>query len=261
MSARSPSTPPAPPTGPGPVVARPIVTPLHRDVAARLLSTFRPRTDLYAQRFDTPGQVAGINAWAARNGAKPWAVGEWKPVRRGGENVPLTVDLLAEHVAGRLTLGVYPLHDDKTCNSISVDFDNHRGNVTVIRDPRDDLDACVNVCLRLGLRFLANHSRGGKGHWLHVLPPPGTLARESRAVMHAILRDARVKHVRDGGTFDALFPKQDEVFRREGAVLTPGNLFCVPVCGRWLRAENPGTHFIGTDPGDLAAQLKHLAEY
>lgn len=246
-----------------PTTRAPRVTPAHTELAHALLDTFRPRRDVFAERFDTAAQAAKLNAWCAQEGySNRFEVGGYKPAGPRACRTPLTVAAVAEHVAGLRTIGFYPLHPDGTANSISLDFDNHRGTSTTARDPREDLDACIAVCLQRGLRFLANHSRGGKGYWLHLLPPPGTPAREGRAVMAGVVREAGLKHITDGGTFDAIFPKQGDL--KSANASNPGNLFCVPCGGRWLRAhapDLPGTHFVNTDPHDLAAQLRALREY
>lgn len=231
---------------------------LNMEIARALLATFRPRMDVWATRIDTQQEADDINAWARERGFRDnWKVKDWKPVRRNRENVPLTVEAVARHVAGRYTAGFYQLFADKTSNSVSVDFDDHRGASTVSCDPREDLDALITVCLRRGVRFLANHSRGGRGYWLHLILPTGTPAVKGRAVMGALIREAGLRHIADGGTFDAIFPKQDDLRHPEKI----GNLFCAPVCGRSLRADPGGSHFIGTDPNDLSAQLSALVEY
>lgn len=237
---------------------------LCRSIAQALLDTFRPRMDVFAWRFDTPRSANTINAWMQERGylaegGRRFEVGDYKPAGPRGARKPLTVETVVEHVMGKGTLGFYPLHPDGTANSISIDLDDHRGAATVARDPREDLDALVNVCLRRGVRFLANHSRGGRGYWLHIFPSPGTSARIGRAILLALVREAGLRHITDGGTFDALCPKQGDL--KSANVENPGNLFCVPVCGRWLHADTPGTHFLHTDPADLAAQLRNLTEY
>ena len=233
---------------------------LHTAIAQALLDTFRPRMDVYAERFDDDAHVARVNAWMKEKGVtRGFAIGDWKPAGKKGARKSLTVDVVAEHVAGRRTIGFYPLHPDGQVGSVSVDFDNHRGAQRVERDPREDLDLLMTVCQRHGVRFLANHSRGGHGYWLHLLPPAGTKAREARAVLAALLREAGVKPLDQGGTFDAIFPKQDTP--RGDPSEAPGNLFCVPASARWMASESPGTHFLHTPPGELAAQLKHLTEY
>lgn len=247
---------------------RPVVTDTDREIARLLIETFRPRLDVFAERLDDEEQVERLNKWmedkagplAAR---RTWRVGDWKPCGAKGNRKPVTVDAIAEHVAGRRTLGFYPLHPDGTCNSVSVDFDNHRGTRTTERDPREDFDQLAHVLMRRGVRFLAHHSRGGAGYWLHVLPPVGTKARVARLLLQKLLDEAGVKHIDAGGTVDSLFPKQDELHVGAGADTTtaPGNLFCLPCSRRWLAADNPGSHFVGTNPSDMRAQITHLRSY
>lgn len=233
---------------------------LHTAIAQALLDTFRPRMNMYAERLDTERRVKDLNAWMEKKRLNPhFTLGGWKPAGRKGDPKPLTLDAVVDHVRGRRTLGFYPTHPDGTANSISVDFDNHRGASAITRDPREDLDALMVVCQRRGVRFLANTSRGGKGYWLHIFPTVGTPARVGRAILLTLIHEAGLRHVTDGGTFDAVFPKQDDL--KSATVDNPGNLFCVPLAGAWLRADPPGSHFLNTDPADLSAQLRILTEY
>lgn len=240
-------------------MARPKITDEDMAAAQLLIDTFRPRMDVYASRLDTPADVERMNAWVAKQArggrVSLFRLGDWKPVRRNGAFVPLTAEVVARHVAGLEVLGLYPLHPDGTCNSVGVDFDNHRGARIVERDPREDFDALVNVCLRRGVRFLGQHSRGGRGYWVHLLLPTKTRAAEARRVLQALLDEAEVKHISDGGTYDDLFPKQDRPYGEKN----PGNLFCLPCSRARIAADPPGTHFVGTAL-TLAAQIEHLRE-
>ncbi len=236
---------------------------MDRQIALALLQTFRPRTDVFARRLDDEVEVQRLNEFCRAKGRPDtWRVGNWRPVRKWlddeqrSEDVPLTVDAVERHVRGEITIGFYPLRPDGSTATVSVDFDDHLGNARSAADPRADLDALAAACARRGVRFLANTSRGGAGFWLHLVLPPGVSAARARGVMLALVRDAGLRHITDGGAFDAVFPKQDDL-RRKG----PGNLYCVPVNGRWLRASTPGTHFLGTDPANLDAQFRALTEY
>jgi hypothetical protein len=243
------------------------VTEFDRDVARALIETFKPRLDVYAERLDDEDAVERLNKWMADKAGpqarRTWRVGDWKPCGAKGNRKPVTVEAIAEHVAGRRTLGFYPLHPDDHCNSVSVDFDNHRGTRQTERDPREDFDAVAMVLQRRGVRFLGHHSRGGRGYWIHLLPPAGTSARVARAVLQRLLDEAGAKHIDAGGTVDCLFPKQDSlhVGPSGDSTAAPGNLFCLPLSRRWLSSDPPGSHFIGHDPSDLRAQITHLRSY
>jgi hypothetical protein len=227
------------------------VRPFDREVAALLLEVFRPRTDLFAWRVDDEAAAARMH------GAR---VGQWYPAGTRAHRQPVSVDHVALHVAGHHTLGFYPLHPDGSCNSISVDFDNHRGSTVIERNPKDDVDALVARLREEKLPFLLHHSRGGKGFWVHLLPPRNTPSREARRVLHGLLEEAQVKPISEGGTFDGLFPKQDvpAVSRKTTGQSHPGNLFCLPLSRRWLANDPSGTGFVGIDPHDFGAQVLHL---
>ncbi len=239
------------------------VTP--RQVAEALLATFRPRADVFARRYDDPDHVASANAYLEGRGInRRFRVGDFRPVgpwddaERRRINEPLTVEAVERHVRGarRNTVGFYPLRPDGTTATVSIDLDNHRGGQALDVDPREDLDALVTVCLRRGVRYLANHSRGGRGYWLHLILPDGVRADRARALMLALVRAAGLRHVSDGGSFDAIYPKQSDLSGKG-----VGTLYCAPVCGRWLRSDPPGSHFLDTDPNDLDAQYRALTEY
>ncbi len=239
------------------------VTAVDREVAALLIEVFRPRSDLYAWRVDDAQTAERLNAPelpSRGHGARVWRVGEWLPAGPRGARRPVTVDDVALHVAGIRTLGFYPMHPDGTCNSVSADFDDHRGSRVIERDPRDDFEALVARIRREAIPFIAHRSRGGRGYWVHLLPPRGTPARDARRVLHGLLREAGVKSVADGGTFDGLFPKQDEAPATRGGDPTarPGNLFCLPLSRRWLASDPPGGAFLGVDPSDFGAQVYSL---
>ena len=239
------------------------VTDEDRSIAELLLDLFRPRMDVYALRIDEQCEADRLTAWYREKGIQKVAsVRDWQPAGGKGRRKPLTVDAIARHVAGLCTLGVYPMRPDGTCASVSVDFDNHRGGKVLPVDPMTDYEALSFTMLRRGVRFVGNVSRGGKGYWIHVLLPDGVTAPVARAVLHGLLAEAGVKHITAGGTFDCLFPKQDEpstVKPGGDSSDSPGNLFCLPCNRRWMSEDAPGTHFKGTAPV-LAQQRAYMED-
>lgn len=227
-----------------------------REVAALLIEVFRPRMDLFACRIDDPEVASRLTAWEREHfgpRGRAWAVGDWRPAGSRAHRRPVTVDDVAWHVAGTHTLGFYPLRVDGTCRSVSADFDDHRGGVTIARDPAEDFAALRELLRREDVPHLAHRSRGGRGWWVHLLLPEGTRSREARAVLHGMLAAAGARPVSEGGTFDSLFPKQDEA-----SAQGPGNLFCLPLSRRWLAASPPGGGFADVDPRDFDGNVYHL---
>ncbi len=206
--------------------------------------------------MDDEGTAERLTAWERdRFGAKgrAWRVGDWRPAGSRAARRPVSIDDVAWHVAGVHTLGFYPMHVDGTCRSVSADFDDHRGATTLACDPGEDFAALRELLAREDVAHLAHRSRGGRGWWVHLLLPDGVRAAEARAVLHGMLAAAGVRHVRDGGSFDSLFPKQDAA-----SAQGPGNLFCLPLSRRWLAADPPGGAFVGVDPRDFDGQVYHL---
>ena len=95
------------------------VTNEHRELAQALINTFRPRMDLYAERFDDDDHVARVNDWMAKKGLqRGFRVGDWKPAGAKGQRKPLTLNVVAvtsaslkdDMASGRidLALGLLP---------------------------------------------------------------------------------------------------------------------------------------------------------
>ncbi len=227
-------------------------------VASLIMEKFSPNPNYFAYRFDTREQIRGFATWLARHDIDYKGsidIGTWKPQGSRDERTPLTAKVVESHVAGDRTLGGYPLRVGGFTDTGSIDFDAHLGASTVAADPRADFEATARVLMGLDVPFLGVHSRGGRGYWTHVLLPFGTPAREARRLLRWVLRTAGVRHITDGGTFDSIFPKQDDLSADGG----PGNLYCFPLSLKWMLLRKvPGTHFVGVDPRDLDGQLAHL---
>lgn len=89
-------------------------------------SLFRGREDVYAVRWEGKGGKSGYSPaaamdWRAINAAPP---GERKRIARKTRILlPLTSDVIRQHLTGKRTVGIYPLLPDETCWFLAVDFD------------------------------------------------------------------------------------------------------------------------------------------
>ncbi|MBU1664794.1 MAG: DEAD/DEAH box helicase, partial [Gammaproteobacteria bacterium] len=87
---------------------------------------FRGREDVYPVRWES--KTSGKSGYAPAC-ANEWVAGICgKPRMKCGECsnrvfLPLTVSVIFEHLAGKRTIGVYPLFPDETCHFLVVDFD------------------------------------------------------------------------------------------------------------------------------------------
>ena len=89
-------------------------------------SLFRGREDVYPVRWESK---------AGKSGYSPACANEWragiceKPRIKCGDCahralIPVTGQTVFDHLAGRHTVGVYPLLSDDTCHFLAVDFDD-----------------------------------------------------------------------------------------------------------------------------------------
>jgi hypothetical protein len=209
---------------------------------------FRGRTDVIAKWWKTGG----------RSGYSPICENLWKkgicckPCRDCGNAsyTPVSVRLLYEHLAGGISLGIYPLLPDGTCNFIAADFDNHSGKCDVLSGVKA-LYAAGGV---LDLPCYVIRSRSGAGYHVYLFFEPAVPAWKARSVMIELLKSAGVgKSGESSSGFDRLFPNQDEL--PPGGL---GNLIALPFQGKAANKKNtlfqdPGTGFL--NPYDDQAQV------
>jgi hypothetical protein len=81
------------------------------------LDLFRCRPDVYALRWE--------NRRDGRSGWVPAIRGYWRKGmnRADAPYLPLTADVIGEHLRGEVHIGLYPLGDDDTCWWVAADFD------------------------------------------------------------------------------------------------------------------------------------------
>lgn len=121
---------------------------------------FRGRVDVYARHWEKNG----------KSGYSPAYEFEWFEFmahkRRGGsikdfENkklMPLTDEVIKQHLLGQQTVGTYPIFPDNTSYFIAADFDG----TNWLEDSRAFLQACESV----GLLAYLERSRSGNGGYV-----------------------------------------------------------------------------------------------
>ncbi|MEX2619875.1 MAG: HNH endonuclease [Egibacteraceae bacterium] len=135
---------------------------------------FAGRGDVYARRFE--------------NRAK--ATSGWWPVHKGGPSVPreqrqylpLTDEVIAAHLEGHDTIGLYPLLPGDTCRLLACDFDKATWRL--------DVQAYCEAAEAAGLPTAVELSRSGDGAhvWMFFTAP--VAAADARAMGAALLREA-----------------------------------------------------------------------
>lgn len=193
---------------------------------------FRGRTDVYPVRWENK---------AGKSGDSPACANEWragvceKPrIKCADCNnrllVPLTDQTIYDHLAGRHTVGVYPLLADDSCHFLAVDFDD--------ADWRNDAQAFAQSCRELGVPVVLEISRSGNGAHAWIFFLSNVAARDARrlgtaSISHTCARTRQLKLT----SYDRLFPNQDTM--PKGGF---GNLIALPL--QKVPRENGGSVFM-----------------
>lgn len=180
---------------------------------------FRGRTDVYSVRWESK---------AGKSGYSPACANEWRPgicekprIKctdcQQRKLLPLTDQVIFDHLAGRHTIGLYPLLADDGCHLLAVDFDES--------DWRDDAQAFVQSCRELDVPVALEISRSGNGAHAWVFFSGRVPARDARRLGTALISHtcARTRQLALG-SYDRLFPNQDTL--PKGGF---GNLIALPL--------------------------------
>ncbi|WP_157271091.1 TOTE conflict system archaeo-eukaryotic primase domain-containing protein [Azohydromonas aeria] len=181
---------------------------------------FRGRTDVYPVRWE--------NRAGDRSGYTPACANEWRPGVCAKPTIkcadcahrqllPLDDAVVHDHLAGRHTIGVYPLLQDDSCHFLAVDFDE--------AEWREDARAFVGSCRELGVPAALEISRSGQGAHAWVFFAGRVAARDARRLGTALISHACSRtHQLQLSSYDRLFPNQDTL--PKGGF---GNLIALPL--------------------------------
>ena len=208
---------------PAPVALGPSLSTAEKVALFRRL--FRGRTDVYPVRWQ--GKTSGKSGYAPAC-ANEWRAGVCEKPRIKCGNcshqllVPLTDSVIYNHLAGKQTVGVYPLLEDDTCHFLAVDFDeagSEEGGW------QQDAQAFMQSCEELGVPAALEISRSGQGAHAWVFFGGRISARDARRLGTAIISHtcACTRQLRLA-SYDRLFPNQDTMPR--GGF---GNLIALPL--------------------------------
>ncbi len=190
---------------------------------------FRCRTDVYAMRWE--------NRRDGRSGWMPAIKGYWRKgmSRADAPYLPLTPDVVGEHLRGDIQIGLYPLGDDDTCWWIAADFDNE----AAMLDALAYMKAARSYQIPAALEVL----QSGRGAHVWIFFAQATSASVARGIATSLLGEAfRLRGSMHLSSYDRLFPSQD-VHTGRGV----GNLIAAPLNGK--RRQHGTTVFL--DPATL----------
>jgi len=142
---------------------------------------FRGREDVYPQRWESA---------KGKTGYSPACGNEWKPgvchkprVKCGDcsqrQLLPVTDQLIYDHLAGKQTIGVFPLLADDSSYFLAADFDE--------ADWQEDAEAFMQSCQELDIPAALEISRSGNGAHIWIFFSESVPAREARHLGAALI--------------------------------------------------------------------------
>jgi len=238
-----------------PSLSAPSVTPprpnSHRSTEQKIAlfrKLFCGRTDVYPKRWE---KKDGSNAGYAPACGNEWITNlcDKKRVKCSecGNRLllPLTDQVIYDHLVGEHVVGAYPLLVDDTCHFLAADFDE--------ADWREDAKAFAVSCHELGVPVAIEISRSGAGAHAWIFFSSAVSARDARRLGSAIisLTCARTRQLKLE-SYDRLFPNQDTL--PNGGF---GNLIALPL--QKAAREKGFSLFVDDDLKPHADQWEFLA--
>lgn len=182
-------------------------------------SLFKGRRDVFAERWENQ---------QGKSGYSPVCKNRWNKSKCGLPDVkcsdcpnkkyiPITNDVIFNHLSGKTILGLYPLKTDNTCNFLAIDFDE--------KSWKDDVLAIKQTCDQLSVPAYIEISRSGNGTHLWLFFEKPMKAIRARVLgSFLILRTLQSGEMLDLKSYDRMFPSQDTL--AEGGL---GNLIALPL--------------------------------
>lgn len=189
------------------------------DKVALFRSLFRGREDIYPLRWQSK---------TGRSGYSPACGNEWvpgvceKPRIKCAECpnrafLSVSNDAIFGHLAGRQTLGVYPILQDNTTWFVAAEFDGSSW--------RDDAMAYATSCRELRISACVEISRSSEGAHVWIFFDSPIPAGQARQLASAAITRACARHrTLSFAPYDRLFPSQDTL--PKGGF---GNLISLPL--------------------------------
>jgi superfamily II DNA or RNA helicase len=174
-------------------------------------SLFRSRDDVYAERWESD--------YSGKKGYSPACENKWDALKNKEPRkyLPLTDQVILDHLSGAKTIGVYPLLKDNRCCFLACDFDGQGWKLDAL--------AYLEVCARYGVPAYLERSRSGDGGHAWIFFSAPVKAETARQLGMRLLRQVMESRAEmDLASYDRVFPSQD--FTPRGGF---GNLIALPL--------------------------------
>lgn len=182
-------------------------------------SLFKGREDVYALRWESKTGKSGYIPACAHEWQKPICL---KPAIKCSDCqhrklLPITDQVLFEHLNGKKVVGLYPMNKDETCSFLVIDFDK--------KNWEQDVTAFIQVCKEIGVPYSIERSRSGNGAHVWFFFATKVKASNARKLGFGLLSKTLEKRHEVGiESYDRMFPNQDTLPR--GGL---GNLIGLPL--------------------------------
>lgn len=178
-------------------------------------SLFRGRDDVYAVRWEGKNGKTGYSPACLRDSRNFFTLKAEAIKQR--QLLPLTDQVIHDHLSGKTTAGIYPLLKDETCWFLAIDFDKATWP--------DDVSAFLQVCEQWAIPASLEKSRSGMGAHVWIFFEQAIPASLARKIGAAILtRTMEQWHHVGLDSYDRMFPNQDTL--PKGGF---GNLIALPL--------------------------------
>ena len=202
----------------------------HHSASISIHSPVEDKIELFRNLFRGREDVYPV-LWQAKDGRKgysPACKNEWnkaycnkKKVKCGQcknrSLIPVSDQTIFNHLAGKHTIGVYPLLEDETCWFLAVDFDK--------KEWQPDIAAFYETCKTYHIPAVIERSRSGNGGHVWIFfkdTVPAAVARKLGFTLLTLTMDKR--HQIGLKSYDRFFPNQDTM--PKGGF---GNLIALPL--------------------------------
>lgn len=195
---------------------------------------FKGRTDVFAERWETKDKSGYSPVCKNKFIYNVCDIQKYKC-----KNCPnqvfkqLTKEDIIKHIKGDVTLGIYPMLDDDTCNFLAVDFDEE--------DFKESANIFIDECSLNNLACLVELSRSGNGAHIWFFFEEKYPAIKVRKIISSILTTAMMKSGKISfSSYDRMFPAQDKLLKNG-----IGNLIALPLNGK--SGKNNTTVFVNKE--------------
>ncbi|WP_339213802.1 DEAD/DEAH box helicase family protein [Ornithinibacillus sp. FSL M8-0202] len=173
---------------------------------------FKGRNDIYAFRWESSEGKSGYSP----------AINKSADTK---SYLPLTNQVIYNHLIGKQTIGIYPLQEDNNCWFLAIDFDKGTW--------KKDAKVFLKACKKLNVPAYVEISRSGNGCHIWIFFQEPISAKLARKLGKTLLSMEKENHYETISSYDRMFPSQDEL--NAGGI---GNLIALPLQGKSRKEGN-----------------------